>query len=441
MKELNDVLDHISNLQVQNKNKEYYNVFHSLEINCSGLRSIYFYKFIRFIYKIFCFMFLIRKIHYIIIVLLIISCSKKNTNSTIAPLAPPSIIAPLASPPINLNAKVGFRLDTLSWTNNNTSAVKGYNVYRDTIPNPVKFLLHTSNTTIIDTGLLLNRKYYYNISTFNKDSIESKKSNDLSLTSINANTNIGGALFVGHFGFVNATAHKIQVTLTFNNMPTNWDGTPTKDGWYLTTSCGSNINDTVGYYFGLQTCIIDNMHTPPYNQPGFIFSQWGSNDVSRCIAPLGGYAQYGNTEGAFVTVRKNYKWGKGTYVFTFGVDSTTHKGDWYSVWLLSKTDNINTYMGSICFPFSSKKSGINPGGGMFLEHYYIQDATRPLPNWNITINQILADGYPLKTADCEYGIDNTGSLTVPSNISYKNSEIHIDMGYYALRLNNQGILY
>ena len=352
--------------------------------------------------------------------LTVFACQKQIDN-------PPPDNKPTVYTPINISAKPGFRLDTLAWEDTN-KVKSGFKVYRDSV-----LIGSTTVNSFIDTGLLLKRKYSYQITTFNTSS-ESMRSTPVSVISDSAKV-IMCALFVGRYQFPTAT--KLETTVTFLNNPTNWDGSPNKDGWYVQIYSGGSINDTIGWYFGFQTRLQDKpgvSSNPP--KRGFIFSRWSTRDLANTKPTTdSGWAVSAGTEGDFIGVRRYYDWGPGTYTFTVNKDSSDKVGDWYSIWVNSKSRGSNTYMGSMRFEYSSKGSGIKSGGGAFLEQYY-REKQLPNPNWNITFDKILADGVPIAHANGEYGQE-----TIPSNISYRDGLIHMDLGYWALRMNNAGPLY
>ena len=369
-----------------------------------------------------------------ILLLVVLACTKTTSpvqNNIISNPQPVVKVDSSVSAPSNVSIIHSFRMCTIKWNNSVTSyfPVLGYRIYRDTVDNPKNIISELSpyDTKYQDTGLLTGKKYYYSITSFNKY----RESPIVSCSAITDSAVIGSQ-YVG-FSFQKERFTNLQQTITFNNEPTQWDGTPDKSGIFvqLYNWIINDPNISTGFYFGFQTNLAGTG-----GKRGFLFSKWGTTDLKNTIVAPGGWAvnptaaQSG--EGAFVSVRKLYDWSKGTYVVTLNRDSSDTVGDWYSIHI-TNSKGVVDYIGSIRFDFSSKGSGILSGGGPFTE-IYARVGNTPIPNWNITIDKVLADGQPPIHAK---SICNG----LPMNISSINNAVHLDMGYYALRLNEDGDLW
>ncbi|MDE3184203.1 MAG: fibronectin type III domain-containing protein [Bacteroidota bacterium] len=336
--------------------------------------------------------------------------------------------------PTGLRGNTGYRLDTLIWNNNLGSNLIGYKIYRDTIASPSKLIATIPKGTnmYIDTGLGIYKKYYYAVSAYNAYK-ESPKSPVLSLITDTIKLGQTGGLHYVNFDFPTNTFTNLTHTITIKNLPTNWDGTLNNDGIYLQLY-NAYINDTIQFYYGFQTEL--------NGKKGFIFSRWSTRDLSNTQIAPGGWNESGGYEGNFVGVRKWYDWGRGTYTIALNLDSTDLVGDWYSVWVTNNQNNIRDYMGSLRFEKSSLGTGIKSGFGLWTELYGKNgQPNTPLPNWNISIDKVTADGNLPSHCWSQYSEDVYGSVRMPTNISSKNKIVYLDMGYDALRLNPKSELW
>jgi len=364
-----------------------------------------------------------------------ISCKKTNNNTdSPSPIIVPTKIDSTVSAPTGIIVKPGYRLDTISWNKNNEKNLSGYKIYRDTIPSPSKLIatLSTATNSYLDTGLKINKKYYYLISAYNTYNKEGKTAGDVVTNSVILGQ-IGGLHYV-NWSFPTNTFKNLQHTVTIKNMPTNWDGTPNNDGLYF-QMYNAFINDTIQFYYGFQTSL--------QGKKGFIFSRFSTRDLSNVIIPTGGWSESAGYEGNFVGVRKWYDWGTGSYQVTLNLDSTDHVGDWYSVYVKNLQTNAIDYMGSLRFETSSNSTGIKSGFGTWTELYAKDqlNPNTPLPNWNISVVKVLADGNLPVHASSLYSEDAYGAVRMPTNISSTNKVVLFDMGYDAMRLNSKGNLW
>lgn len=203
---------------------------------------------------------------------------------------------------------------------------------------------------------------------------------------------------------------ELNIQFTIYNEPS------TNDGLYLQMYNGE-INGT-SFYFGLQT----RVSKPGYGLTGkgFIFSRWGTNDLSNAKTANSGWTASGNEGGLFIGVRKSYNWTNHKYTIQIKYEDSDNIGDWYGIYIQDQNANTNVYLGSLRFPFSMQaKKGISNGGGTWTEIYYKEVANSPLPDWHISI-------------DKTYGIDFSGTnfnpvsadLSCSQNFQNINIEFH-----------------
>jgi hypothetical protein len=369
--------------------------------------------------------------------ILFLNCSKSKTANT-APSPPPPVVVidSSISSPKGLNIKTGYRLDTLTWQNNSEANLEGYKIYRDVNPAPNKLIATLSKgaSSFIDTALISGQKYYYAITAYNTYTKESSKSSEVSTILEAAKLGQIGGLHYTYWTFGKATFNKLEHTVSFLSLPTNWDGTVNGDGLYFQMYQGW-LNDTIGFYYGFQTRL-QSLITGQVKK-GFIFSRWSTRDTANYRVAPGGWGESAGYEGNFLGVRKWYEWGKGSYTVTLNKDSTGTKGDWYSVWVTNNQTYAKDYMGSLRFEKSTKSSGIKDNGITWTEIYSKDPLKKdtPLPNWLLSIEKVNADGSNPAKATSDY------SDKMPTNIYAKNSIVYFDMGFNAMRLNNKGVLW
>ena len=214
---------------------------------------------------------------------------------------------------------------------------------------------------------------------------------------------------------------EIAVKFTIYNDPL------TKDGLYLQMYQGK-ING-VGFYFGLQTRV--GKPTAGFTGKGLIFSRWNTKDLSNAKPAQGGWTESAGYEGDFISIRKSYKWTNHKYSIRICFVKSDNKGDWYGVWINDLNTLTEDYLGSLRFPkITADKRGIQTGGGTWTEIYYKEADDSPLPDWHVSINNIIGIDFDNRifnprgaTLICSDKFQNI-------NISFekKNQKIHFYMG-------------
>ena len=180
---------------------------------------------------------------------------------------------------------------------------------------------------------------------------------------------------------------ELTVDFTIHNDVDLADG---KNGLYFMIG-HADISD-VPFYFGLQTDVY--APDPPHHRgKAAIFSRWKTRDLGNARwHEQDGFSQSAGYEGDFIGVRRLYDWGAGDYRARLGPDGKDDDGQWYSVWITDKAAGVETWIGSLRFPFIGGRAAITEPSYSTLEVY--GNAIRPIdiPEWHVTIERPLADG-------------------------------------------------
>ena len=384
-----------------------------------------------------------RKILVLFLCYLILGCSKSEMqNSTSVPSKPVTLTPVAPASPTGIKSTPEFYSISLSWDNPNNQNIKTCKIYRDTTTNPNKLYKEIPFTTQYKDELVsLKNKYYYKISFFDINNLESNLSaevNSIAQEPVNTNKPVIGEIGGIDYAFWNFNSPvftKISHSFTIHNEPTNADGTINKDGLYYQFYQGI-INDTIGFYYGIQTSV---WNPNGINKKGIIFSRWKTRDVLNYKIANGGWGQSAGYEGDFIGVRINYEWGIGTYTIELKKDSSDNKGDWYGLWITNTSNKQNTYCGSIRFETSSKSSGIKSSGITWSELYYKADKNTTLPNWHVSVDEVLADNKAPISVTSDY---NKNTFVGFSNIfTTNNKDVHFLMGPKVLTYKPAGKLW
>ncbi|MFM6949219.1 MAG: hypothetical protein ACKOWQ_09410 [Aquirufa sp.] len=372
----------------------------------------------------------IKRLYFIIPTFLFFACQSENIVET----------NPTNFKPSNLKISSGDYNLKIQWDSIKSTSVKSYKIYRDTLSSPTKILAENyPNCTFVDKLIIPNKKYYYRVSSTNLAGIESEYSmeiNGKAEESINTATPINGeigGLNYAYWDFPKKTFTKISHEFTIHRNPTASDGSVTEDGLYYQFYQGQ-LNDDIGFYYGIQNLIYNpNGGTP---KKGIIFSRWGTRDIQNYKLAPGGFGQSAGYEGDFIGIRLNYEWTIGTYLIELKLDSSDNIGDWYGLYLTKKSSNEKTYVGSIRFEKGIKSQGIKTGGITWTELFSKKNKLSPLPNWHISVDQVLADDTPPNSVTVDY---NPNKFVGFTNIFTTNKkDIHFLMGPKVKKVNPSG---
>lgn len=374
-----------------------------------------------------------------ILLMFIISCSKDSEvipNKHIALEVPISI-------PIGVKISSGDYSLKIQWDTIKSSNIRGYRIYRDTVSNPIKLRVELKNIcSFTDKLLLINKKYYYRVTTIDLKGIETEKSLEVSAipqepinSLIPINGEIGG-IHYAFWEFIKPTFSKISHQFTIYDEPRNQDGTLNGDGLYYQFYQGM-INDDIGFYYGIQTSVYNP--NKGISNKGIIFSRWGTRDIKNYKIAPDGFGESAGYEGDFISVRINYDWGVGTYNIELKNESTDSIGDWYGLYITKLSSGESTYVGSVRFEKGLKSQGIKTGGITWTELYFKKDPQTPLPNWHVSIDKVLADNIEPKSVFIDYSSNKFVGFT--NIFTSNNRDVHFLMGPKVKRVNSRGNLW
>lgn len=367
---------------------------------------------------------------FIFVILLAFACKKAmeelNLNESLVPS--------------HLSISQGEYKIKIQWDTIKNNNIKGYKIYRDTLPSPTKLLIETNaKCTFTDKLIIPNKTYYYRVSSVNTSNIESDKSAEISTEAdeaINSSTPLNGeigGLNYAYWSFAKKTFSKISHEFTIHRNPTNLDGSISEDGLYYQFYQGQ-MNDDIGFYYGIQNYVFNPNGGAA--KKGIIFSRWGTRDAQNYKIAPGGFGQSAGYEGDFIGIRLNYDWTIGTYVIELKLDNSDVIGDWYGLYITKKSTKETTYVGSIRFEKGIKSQGIKTGGITWTELYFKKNKATPLPNWHISVDQVLADNEAPTSVYIDYSSERFVGFTNIFTTNYK--DIHFLMGPKIKKINPAG---
>lgn len=369
----------------------------------------------------------------IVSILFVIGCSEVETPILhLAPLQPPSA----------LTLKEGYYSITLKWRNATDNRVSSIKIYRGTSKENIKLYASVPNitdTTYIDLHAGIRRHMFYTISYDFSDGSPSKFSDTLAAKPKEPenfdepNKGEVGGIHYAWWGFASRTFKSLTHIFTIHDAPSN------SDGLFYQFYQGY-INDDIGFYYGIQT----HVSKPGGAKKGLIFSRWGTGDKSKLALAEEGFGYTADSDGPnmpgdFISARANYEWGEGTYQTTLNMDSTTVKGDWYSLVIKKLPNGEDVYMGSIAFEKGGISSGIKSGGGTWTELY--SSRWGEIPSWHISIDKVLANGkesaLTVRTHYNNNGVVSGFSNTYTTGVG----DVHFIMGPKVVRYHKDLLPY
>ena len=187
-----------------------------------------------------------------------------------------------------------------------------------------------------------------------------------------------------------------------------------RNGMYLMLGY-SNISG-VDFYYGLQTSVSDPQ-TARGSGKGLIFSRWLTRDLANTRIAPGGWTESSGHEGNFVGVRYPYEWTQGEYRLRLASDGTDEEGEWFGIWITDLATGVETWTGSMRFPFRNGKAAIH--GSTYVTSEIYGSPIRPIdvPEWYVSVGRPRGDGVPSAWGTTGYA---------PFTNSFKNAEVRYD---------------
>ena len=173
------------------------------------------------------------------------------------------------------------------------------------------------------------------------------------------------------------------------------------------------------YYFGLQTDV--SASQAPFGRgKGLIFSRWGTKDLSNARAAVtDGWAVSSAGESGFISVRRTYDWGEGSYLVKLASDTslTAPDGKWYGLWITDIGTGVTTWAGSLKFSPKNNTTLIGKQQYSTVEVYGYAIKPIDIPSFQVSIERPIGDGVPASSGHTSY-----------SHFSRKllNAEVHYD---------------
>ena len=128
----------------------------------------------------------------------------------------------------------------------------------------------------------------------------------------------------------------------------------------------SSIGST-RFGFGIRTDV-DDPDSDGSEGKGIVFNRWDTHDKTLARPTADGWVVTGTILGDFISIRKPYDWGVGDYTVRIAHDGTSDDAGarWYGMWIRNKSTNVETYMGSLKFPFvDGAVPKFNPRGDLY----------------------------------------------------------------------------
>ena len=291
-----------------------------------------------------------------------------------------------------ISPEIYYSVD-LSWDPIEDKYITGLNVYRGYNSDSLELYktLAPGSTSFKDIEVSIRMEYFYSIS-YLYDDYEHDKTQVIGIYPFEPLNNeappeCSAPCHIHNFSqlFDNQNFESIKHKFTIHEEPSN------EARMYYSMFFGT-INDSIDFYYGIQTDVLKLGTSPPWGGRGLIFSRWQTRDTLNYALADDGWGQSAGYEGDFIGVRRSYEWTVGTYETEIKRDSSDNIGDWYSLKIRKLPENNQYYIGSIRFEFSSLSEGIKPFGTGFLE-IFGNIPSKEIPNWHVSMDDISVDEY------------------------------------------------
>lgn len=137
--------------------------------------------------------------------------------------------------------------------------------------------------------------------------------------------------------------------------------------------------------------------------PGLLMSMWGERSPQAIRPGEGGFFQSSGHEGDFVSVRRPFKWSKGTYTYKIiRLDREVINGKpctWVGAFLESRAKNETIFIGALRFPGENLK--LSPKIASFVEVYGARIPLEEIPRVTVTFGNLQVNGKPATVKSVE----------------------------------------
>lgn len=204
------------------------------------------------------------------------------------------------------------------------------------------------------------------------------------------------------------------------------DISPTKNLYIAPIGLG-HLNKTP-FYGGIQTQ--SDGYTKLNKQlrkigPGFLMSMWGERSIDAIRPSLGGFYQSSGYEGDFVSIRRPFKWTKGTFTYKIVRMDKEIINDkpytWVGAFVYSHEKDENVFIGAL--RFKGDDLMLSPKIASFVEVYGQRKPVAEIPKFTVTFGNLRVNGqpatvksveaiYPPKVPDYAEAEGNDGSVVI-----------------------------
>ena len=214
-------------------------------------------------------------------------------------------------------------------------------------------------------------------------------------------------------------SYSVRVTIS--------DDIPDTQNLYLAPIGLGHLNKTP-FYGGIQTQADGyTKHNKQLRKlgPGFLMSMWGERSLEAIRPSLGGFFQSSGHEGDFVSIRRPYKWTKGTYTYKIiRMDKEVINGKpftWVGAFVFSHEKDENIFIGAL--RFKGDNLMLSHKVASFVEVYGQRKPVAEIPKLTVTFGDLRVNGkaatvksveaiYPKDVPDYADAKINAGSVVI-----------------------------
>ncbi|QDV19103.1 hypothetical protein Pan153_37660 [Gimesia panareensis] len=137
--------------------------------------------------------------------------------------------------------------------------------------------------------------------------------------------------------------------------------------------------------------------------PGLLMSMWGERSHEAIRPAQGGFYQSSGHEGDFVSIRRPYKWSKGTYTYKLiRLEREMVDGKpctWVGAFVKSHEQDESIFIGAL--RFKGDKLMLSPKIASFVEVYGARIPVTEIPRVTVTFSNLRVNGKPATVKSVE----------------------------------------